>query len=496
MHDVTSDVEDRQLLRAVLRKDFPAFIERCFHTVSPGDGYRHNWHIEAIAHHLELCRRGKIRRLLITVPPRSLKSICSSIAFPAWLLGQDPTLQIMCLSYAKELSAKLSRDCRAVLKSDWYRWAFPNTVVSNEKDTESEIATTRRGVRLATSTDGAVTGRGADFIIVDDPMKPQDAMSKAERERITQLFDGTITTRLNDKNNGCIIVVMQRLHVDDLVGHLLPSGDWVHLCLPAISEDEMGIMIGDKKSHLRLIGDVLHPARESLEILMGLKRQLGSFFFAAQYQQNPFPEGGGLIKWNWFQSYKERPTIDRADQIIQSWDTASKPDQLNDYSVCTTWLLKGSWMEGDLYLLDVFRNRLLFPELKKKVEELHDRHKPRAVLIEDKGSGTGLIQVLRAERRVRPIEFKPEGDKITRMSNQCAKIEAGRVHVPERAPWLGEFKTELMGFPNARHDDQVDSVSQFLTWIDGRSTNFIQVGSFDGTVKYDSRYPNGRPPNR
>jgi len=196
--------------------------------------------------------------------------------------------------------------------------------------------------------------------------------------------------------------------------------------------------------------------------------------------QRPVPVEGNLVKWEWFQVCAHPPAKDADGRIIQSWDTASKGGELNDYSVCTTWLMKGD----DYYLLDVLRERLEYPYLKKRVIEMARRKNAHSVLIEDKGSGTQLIQDLRHEKTgARPISIKPEGDKITRMSNQSAQIEAGRVLLPESAPWLDEFKAELMAFPNGRFDDQVDSLSQFLGWVSRRQPPQIQVVPIYGGSK-------------
>ena len=191
-----------------------------------------------------------------------------------------------------------------------------------------------------------------------------------------------------------------------------------------------------------------------------MKTALGSRDFAAQYQQQPVPQDGGLLKWSWFRPYAVAPLRGYEDQIIQSWDTASKAAELNDYSACTTWLIR----EGAYYLLDVHRERLEYPDLKRRVIELAERWRPHAVLIEDKGSGIHLLQELRSASGLSAIPMLPQGDKIVRASTHSAMIEGGRVRVPEQAPWLGEFQAEISAFPNGRHDDQVDSLSQFLAW--------------------------------
>ena len=212
---------DPRLVGAILRSDFYSFIRAIFPIVSSNDAFAPNWHIEAIAYQLTRVLKGEIRRLIITVPPRSLKSICASVAFPAFILGHDPQRKIICVSYSEGLARKHANDCRAVMRSDMYRRVFPKTRISPRKDTELEFACTLGGYRLATSVGGTLTGRGGNFIIIDDPMKPQDAVSEAARETTKQWYSNTLLTRLDNKVADAIVVVMQRLHQDDLVGYLL-----------------------------------------------------------------------------------------------------------------------------------------------------------------------------------------------------------------------------------------------------------------------------------
>jgi predicted phage terminase large subunit-like protein len=446
-------------LQAMLREHFACFVAKAFLTVDSGQRFSWNWHIAAIAWHLQAVAQGRIKRLLITVPPRHLKSICASVALPPWMLGHDPTCNIICASYAQDFSVKLHNHCRSVMNAPWYRAAFPRTRLSARKNTEGEFETTLGGGRLATSVEGVLTGRGGNLIIIDDPIKPRDAASDTMRERVNEWYRSTVFSRLNERKAGAIIVVMQRLHVDDLAGHLLEQGDWTHLNLPAIAEVEERIQIGPGRYHPRRVGDLLHPERESRQELDELKRTLGTAAFSAQYQQRPVPLGGGLIRWDWFRCYEAEPERERSDEVVQSWDTASKAGQLNDYSVCTTWLVR----DKAYHLIDLHRERLEFPALKRRVRELADLHRPDAILIEDKGSGTQLIQDLEWDGQP-CIGITPEGDKVVRAHAQTARIEAGQVRLPASAPWLDDFKHEVLGFPNGRHDDQVDSMVQFLTW--------------------------------
>jgi len=454
-------LSDRQLLIQGLRLSFPAFIQRVFQTVSPGETFLPSQHIEAIAHYLLMCAEGKGNRLAITMPPRHLKSICASVALPAWILGHDSTRQIINICYSQELSETFSRHFRTVVNSDWYQAVFPKMRPS--KDTEQEFVTTQGGFRFTTSVGGTLTGRGGNLIIIDDPIKPEEAMSKTSRDKVNDWYRHTLVTRANNKNDDNMILVMQRLHVDDLVGRVLENeaGDWTHLDLPAIAQETQDIPIGTGQVFHRDIGDILHPQRESSITLDRLRRNLGSEVFSAQYLQRPVPDGGNMIKRDWFQVYYTLPEKGANDRIIQSWDTAMKPDQRNDPSVCTTWLqIKGSY-----YLIDVTRERLGYPELKKLVITHKEKFRADVVIIEDKSSGTSLIQDLQRDGSLHPIAFKPEGDKSMRMYAQTAKIEANQVHLPNEAPWLATFLAEVLAFPGSSSDDQVDSLSQFLKWI-------------------------------
>jgi predicted phage terminase large subunit-like protein len=449
------------VLDAILRTDLVSFIRKVFQTVSPGERFLENWHIEAMAHHLLKVVRGETRRLVITIPPRHLKSICTSVALPAFILGHDPTRRMICVSYSTDLAVKHANDFRTVIKSDWYRRLFRGTRIDPAKDTQTEIMTTRKGFRLATSVGGTLTGRGGNLIIIDDPIKPEEAMSDTTRQRLIEWCGNTLLSRLDHKERGAIILVMQRLHVGDLAGHFLEQGGCEHLNLPAVAEVEQTIEIGPQRYRVRKVGDVLHAERESRATLNLIKAGMGSAIFSAQYQQAPVPPGGNMIKWEWFKWYDDDDL--EIDDVVISWDTAMKPTEFADYSVGTVWGVKGDFY----YLLDVIRDRLSFPALKRKAIEVYERWqqfgKP-TVLIEDAGSGASLIQEL-CEHKIPVVPIRPEGDKVMRMDAQTAKIEAGAVHVPRQAPWLDDLRSELLAFPHGLHDDQVDSISQALNWM-------------------------------
>ena len=429
----TASRDLKQIAAAILGTNLYSFVQASFPIVSGGERLLPNWHLEAMSYDLTRVMRGRTRRLLITVPPRSLKSICASVCLPAFALGHNPSRRIICVSYAEALARKHANDCRALTRSDLYRAVFPRTLISPAKDTETEFMTTVRGSRLATSVGGTLTGRGGDLLIIDDPLKPQDAQSESARESLKQWYSNTLLSRLDDKVEGSIIVVMQRLHPNDLVGHLLDQGGWKHLNLPAIAEEKMVVSLSASRRHRRGVGDLLHPARESQAALDEMKASMGSMEFAAQYQQAPIPIGGNLIKWSWFKFYDQQPTPQPSDKLIVSWDTALSSSQLADYSACVVLLVR----KETVYVLDVVWARLEYPDLKRAV--LKQQHRWRnagcpsySLLIEKKGSGLSLIQDLQRQN-IHPIGVNPEGDKVMRMAAQTASIEAGAVHLPARA---------------------------------------------------------------
>jgi predicted phage terminase large subunit-like protein len=418
-----------------------------------------------MAARLAAVREGGTKRLIVNIPPRHLKSLAASIALPAWLLGHDPRLQIVNATYAQDLSEAFARDCRAVIASAWYRALFP-TRLRAARPPLRELITTRGGSRIATSVGGVLTGRGADVILIDDPLKPADAMSESRRGSVNSWFDGTLFSRLNDKTKGSIVIVMQRLHEDDLVGHVLEQEGWEILSFPAIAEaDETHDIITPfgPKTFQRGEGEALHPEREPLAALERIRATIGEANFAGQYQQRPAPAGGGMIREAWFPRFleAERPQFER---IIQSWDTANKASELADYSVCTTWGLK----DPNAYLLHVFRRRLSFPDLIRAVIDEDARFSPEVILIEDRASGTQLIQTLIELGLKHATGAAPEGDKLIRLHAQTAAIENGFVWLPREAPWLADYLRELTLFPAGRHDDQVDSTAQALAWVRNR----------------------------
>jgi predicted phage terminase large subunit-like protein len=464
-----------QDLLAPYRENFELFATKAFTLLNPGQRFRATGAFAAMAHALAEVEVGRVHRLLITVPPRSGKSLLASVALPAYILGRDPRKRIICASYSGELASKLARDCRTLIMDAAYRQLFPAMVVAG-KNTEAEIESVQGGFRYATSVGGTLTGRGGNFIIVDDPLKPEEAMSRPARERCWEWFTGTLQSRLDHKAQGAMVVVMQRLHADDLAGRLLDHGGWQHLSLPAIAETEQVLPIGHGCVFQRAVGDVLDPWREPRATLEQLRRDLGGATFEAQYQQQPTPEDGGLVKWAWFATYDRPPYLER-NYMVMSWDTATKDREVNDYSVGIRAIVTPG---RHVFIVDVVRDRMDFPTLSKRVIEEIGRNRGMVTLIEDAGSGTALLQDLRRRGYSKIIGQQPREGKTVRFTNVTPMIEAGQVHLPAGAPWLAPFKRELLSFPASSHDDQVDALSQLLNWVGSRYRGPLQ-GTYSST---------------
>ncbi|NTZ42153.1 phage terminase large subunit [Altererythrobacter sp. SALINAS58] len=449
-------------MRALARKDFLFFAVRAFEELH-GGGYQHNWHIGVIAQQLVEATLGDTKRLMITMPPRSMKSFLASVCLPAWLLGRDPQEKIICASYAQKLAEEFAFECRKLMQTDWYRSVFPHTHIDPKKCNQEVIATTRGGRRRATSVGGTLTGLGGNLLIIDDPIKAADGSSEVARDRAIKWYGGTAASRLDDPKRGRIIVIAQRLHQEDLCGYLRQSGtSWSLLELPLIEWQNRTIDVAGITLE-RPAGHLLHEDRIGEEEIARLRAEMGKRDFEAQYNQRPLPPGGALFKMEWLQRYDETPPPHQIQDIFQSWDTAYDIEEQHDYSVCTTWALSGK----RYYLLDVFRKKLEFYALEQAVYDQRKKWRAALVIVEKAGSGISLWQNVRNKGGKLWLQtLRPEGSKQDRASKQSPKFQRGEVWLPRKAPWLSAFEDELGAFPHGKHDDQIDSVVQFLAAVD------------------------------
>jgi predicted phage terminase large subunit-like protein len=456
---------------ALLRMDLTAFTERVFATVCPGHTYDSNWHVEAMTEELRKVQAGLTRRLLITMPPRYLKSIAAAVAFPAWVMGRDPTKRFLVASYGGVLATKHAGHFRMVMESDWYGRLFPRTVASPRRDVELEFETADGGFRRAVSLGGAITGLGADILLIDDLMKAAEAASAVERQRIKDFYEQTLFSRLDDKRTGAIIAIQQRLHEDDLAAYLMEKNEFTHLNLRAIAEEDEQFDLGGGRTMRRSKGQALFEAREPLDLLAEMRTSMGPAVFEAQYQQNPTAPEGNLVRWSKIQTYDEAPERERFRYMVQSWDVAVTATPQSDFSVCTTWgFFEKSWL-----LLDLYRIRFEYPELLAAGRAHRRLWKPDVILIEKAGAGRPFFddmhrdQVRATPERDDPpwraIGWQPKTDKVCRMAGQTERLENGLIRFPSAAPFLAELKAEMKAFPNSRYDDQVDSVCQFADWV-------------------------------
>jgi hypothetical protein len=374
----------------IVRSDFCAFLHRSFIELNPATRFLWNWHLELLATKLESVRAGCCKRLIINLPPRHLKSHITSTAFPAWLLGHEPAKRILLVTYGQDLSDNFARSCRSLMQSAFYQSLF-TTRLSEGREALSDYETDQGGYRLSTSVGGALTGRGADIIIVDDPLKADDAQSDVRRGAVNAWFDNTLRSRLNSLETGAVIIVMQRLHADDLVAHVQEREAWDVLSFPALAEHDEHYEILTPYGRKRLgrrAGEALHPAHLSAEQLEQQRRVMTDYNFAAQYQQDPQPPSGVIVKRDWLKFYTSHDKPQTFDQIIQSWDTANKDTELANFSVCATWGRVGQRM----YLLDVLRKKLDFPALKRAVREQAQAYQSSIVLIEEKNFVRRIFQ--------------------------------------------------------------------------------------------------------
>jgi predicted phage terminase large subunit-like protein len=422
---------------------------------------------------------GELKRLMVFWPPGHAKSKYSSEYGPAWLMGRGKKRTIIHASYGTDFAERFGRKIRNILRTDEYERVFGVTLAADSR-AAGEWETIDGGEYKAAGVGAGITGRRADIGLIDDPVKSRkEADSPTYRQNAWDWYLADFRTRL--KPGGAIVIIQTRWHEDDLSGRILPpdydfrSGwvtardgeKWFVLNFPAICEREDDLTG-------RKVGEALWPGYIDLAMLEQLKRTQGSRNWDALYQQRPRPGEGGIFKESWLRDrYNIIPA--GANLTIHSWDTAQKPGELNDPSVCSVWDM-GRGVPG-YYLRDVYRERVDYPTLKRKVLNFAERDKPAAILIEDKSSGQSLIQELRTTTTLPIIAIEPLGDKTFRANEVSAMVEAGLMHLPERAPWLIDFEGEFFGFPLSTNDDQVDSVTQFLKWVRAWSGQIQSVGA-------------------
>lgn len=452
-----------ELKRRAARAGFAPFV--LFTTPNYKMGWVHREICETLEKFLQDVRDGKSPRLMISMPPRSGKSELVSRKFPAYAFGVDPDLQIIATSYSADMAQRFNRDVQRVIDNDLYKAAFPDTSLNAGKSNNSKGAYIRTselfeivghtGSYRSCGVGGGITGMGADILIIDDPVKDRKSANSATvRQSIYEWYTSTAYTRLSP--GGGVIVMCTRWHVDDLLGMLLKEeqngGDkWHVINYPAIAEHD--------EPHRRA-GEALHPERYPIESLLKIKGAVGSADWASLYQGRPTVLGGNIIKSGWFKRYKQLPELKY--RLVDA-DTALKTKEANDFSV---FGCGGLGKEGNLYITDWRRGKWEAPDLKRNaidfwIKQLAMKNGVcRDFCVEDKASGTGLIQEIKRGTPPIPIRgIERDTDKLTRLQDVLGYIEAGRVYIPENAPWVSDFIAECEAFRGDMkhaHDDQVD----------------------------------------
>lgn len=485
-----------EILAERCRRSLRVFTREAWPVIEPQTEFVHGWHLDVVAEHLEAVTAGEIPRLIINVPPRTMKSIQTCVMWPSWEWMTAPHLRWLFSTYADSLSQRDSLKMRRLIRSKGgkkdgsifqrlgYRGVLEQITdepweLEKDQDAKSRYDTTATGFRLATSVKGMGTGEGGDRIVVDDPLSANQARSEADRTFVNNWWDGTMTTRFNSANASAVII-MQRLHEDDLTGHLLEKGGWHHLCLPAEYEPKHPFVYPDKvrlDSGKELAGDprtetgeLLEPIRLSEVRLEELRRDLGSYGYAGQMQQRPAPAEGGMFKEAWWKRWTELPEF---DQLVASWDMRFSDSQKasSSFVVGQVWGVHGA----DRYLLGQIRAKLSFTESVKAVEALAEwKPDARTKLVEKKANGAAVIDTLKSNvPGLTPIE--PEGGKDVRAAAVQPFVEAGNVWLPDSqfipcppgySPTsVDDFIGECSQFPNAVNDDQVDAMTQLLNWL-------------------------------
>jgi len=452
------------------------FTKQAWVIVEPTQGFKDNWHLHVIAEHLEAISKGEIKDLLINIPPSCMKSLLVSVMWPAWEWTGDPGLRYLGASYGEDLALRDSQKCRDIITSEWYQESWPEVKIKKGEDMKVKYALTLGGWRMASSVGGRATGEHPDRKIIDDPHSALQAQSDAERGRAIEWFDGTLSTR-GASRNASTVVVMQRLHDKDISGHILEDVlGYTHLCLPMRYEKNSQAYKGDPRKE----GELLWPEMFPESMVEKLEHRLGEYGSAGQFQQHPSPPGGGILKTKHFQMWKKE--IPKFSFVVQSYDCAFTEKTSGDPSACTVWGIFNNSGKPAVMLLDAWAEHLGYPDLRTKVlkewqskyggDETYAGRRADLILVEKKASGQSLLQDLR-QSQVPARAYDPGTiDKINRAHIVAPILELDCIWIPESkknpgrfTTWSRKFMVECEKFPNAEHDDMVDTFSQVLIYL-------------------------------
>lgn len=479
MHDnlqalaITELLKRRQqnLLQSVkldeCRANFDAFNRWVFSELNPGKKLKSTWHLGYIGEHIQAMVLGQIRNLVVNLPPREWKSGTFSIALPAYLLGLSPAEKILNATYSIRLSIDLSVSCRRIIEAPFYQLLFPDTQLAPDQNEKLKYDTTHHGMRMGVSVDSSVTGFGGNWKIIDDPHDPRRANSASELNNAITWYKETWSSRVDDPELVREAVVMQRLAINDLTNYIESVNPHVTIIrLPRVAETRTTVIFPlSKRTLVREVGDILNADRVSAEIVESKRIDLGEYGFASQEQQQPIPRGGDRIKESWFPLYDS--FADKYERIVMSFDTASKAEEINNPSGCLVFGKIGKQWDIIHYWLD----RKTFPALIRIIVTLAEEQSPHSIIIEDKSTGTSLIQAFRDKENGLPslpiTAFDPsgKGSKVERMDNVTNFLEAGIIRLPDpklNLPWRSRLTRDLFSFPTPVLWEPIDCLSQFL----------------------------------
>jgi predicted phage terminase large subunit-like protein len=446
-------------IKLLLRNDLLSFAKKAFREMNaqrmPEDRY-----LELLASRLAGVVTGDSKRLIVNLPPRHFKSWIGSVCLSAWILGRDPSAKILIVTYGQELADKIAHTIRGILRSEWYKELFKKTKLAKSRSKLVDFVTTAGGGVRSVSIEGGVTGHGADYIIIDDPTELKDCDNVRRLERVVELFDGEILTRLNNPRRGRVVIIAHRVNEDDLSGHLLEQGRWEHLQLPLIAMRRRSYKLPDGGVWVREKGELLRPdafTPRDIELLQAARRP----GFETVQQQNPGGTRLLRIKPENFGTFPSAlvPMSDSA--VVLSVDPGQKGGPLHSFSVVQAWLP----VRGNHLLLEQWREQARYPDLRDAVRRMIKRHHPSAVLIEDTNQGSPLLSEIRPRPGMGVYPIIPIGDKVERVRKHQALIRYGGIQLPSDAVWRESFVAEWRLFPCAGYDDQVDATAQYLEWI-------------------------------
>jgi predicted phage terminase large subunit-like protein len=479
---------DSRTLDAVCRESFDAFAARAFREVEPGINYEWSWHIGAIAEHLQALHEDKLpdgkRRLCINIPPRSLKSYLSSIAFPAWVMGREPHKKFICTSYGFSLAKEMAQKSRILIESDWYKNLFPETRIDPTQNEKHNFWTDKRGMYYSSALQ-SVTGRGADYFTLDDPLNPKEAISDTIRTETNSTISATVPTRFNDVRYAKWLMIMQRLHDDDPTGHFaLKDPRWYVLKLPGENKTEKSFYykLGNREWEMKP-GQLLFPVRLSRQILDELRIDLGDYNYAGQILQEPVPIGGGAFRTEWIQYYAQGSIKPRDMNIVILVDPSGgeevnkKKRKLSDWSA---FMVVGLAPDNNYYLLDIIRDRLNPTERVEVLFMLHRKWnelsgKPPKVGYERYGMMADTHYITERKKmesyNFALIELGGTMAKEDRIMRLVPDMQNGRWYFPQSLIYVdGEGRKfdlvqelvtgEMPTFPRARFDDMLDALSR------------------------------------